>query len=63
MSESERWEDPLVQGMAMGWNLVSGMVVPGGEAGTLMAWLRSVDSVGGREPLKGLERGGAESWQ
>lgn len=36
LSESERWEDPLVQGMAMGWNLVSGMVVPGGEAGTLM---------------------------
>lgn len=47
----------------MGWNLVNGMLVPGGEAGSLMAWLRSGDSVSGREPLKELERGGSESWQ
>lgn len=47
MSKSERWAGLPVQGIVIYWNLVSGVLVPGGEAGTL------TDSIGGREPLKG----------
>lgn len=47
----------------MSWNVVSSVMVPGGEAGSLMAWLKSGDPVSGREPLKELERGESESWQ
>lgn len=42
------------QGMTTG--TVNGtVVVPGCEIGTLVAWLRSLDSIGGMEPMKGLE--------
>lgn len=52
MSKSGRWAGLPVQGIVTGQNLVSGVLLPGAEAGTL------TDSIGGREPLKGLERGG-----
>lgn len=32
--------------------------MPGCDVGTLMTWRRSLNSIDGREPLKGFERGG-----
>lgn len=54
-------EAPLIQGLVTG--TVNGAAVPGCEVGTLMTWLRSLNSVDGREPSKGLERGGTWVWQ